>query len=106
LIQRVLVGADNVDDLFNKDELTKLESSLGMNNEKIAILVRGLLEFVLDAVYHCISPQAMATALKKYPLADSKRIALVEVWENTAVLVLETLKDKSLLPKVRYTGVI
>ena len=100
LLSRVLqrYHAPEHKDVFSKEEMGKLEASLGLEREELQLLLDGI-KFVVDkAAYFALKPASLAKELMEIGLEEERASAFSQAWGNLGKAVIDRLKKKTFFP--------
>ncbi|CAL1298418.1 unnamed protein product [Larinioides sclopetarius] len=99
LLNRILQKFHLKEEVFNKEESSKLEISLSVNQEKLKLILQTLTFIFQQAAYHLAKPSVLSQQLQLIELSEEKISAIVQAWVSNAKTVIEKLKKKTIAPK-------
>ncbi|GIX68743.1 COMM domain-containing protein 10 [Caerostris darwini] len=99
LLTRILQKLHLKEEVFNKEESSKLEISLSVNQEQLKLILQTLTFIFQQAAYHLAKPTVLAHQLQSIEINEEKISAIVQAWIANAKTVIEKLKKKTIAPK-------
>ena len=100
LLSRVLQRYHSSDhkQIFNPEEMVKLENSLALEKEELRLLLDGI-KFVVDkAAYFALKPATLLNELTEIGLEEQRASAFSQSWGNLGKSLIERLKKKTFFP--------
>ncbi|XP_015910527.1 COMM domain-containing protein 10 [Parasteatoda tepidariorum] len=99
LLNRILQKIHSKEEVFTKEECSKLEVSLAVNQEQLKLILQTLTFIFQQAAYHVAKPAVLSQNLQQIDLNEEKISTIVQTWVTHAKNVVEKLKQKSIAPK-------
>jgi len=99
LLTRILQKIHLKEEVFTKEECSKLEISLAVNQEQLKLILQTLTFIFQQAAYHVAKPAVLTQQLQQIEISDEKISIIVQTWINHAKNVVERLKKKTIASK-------
>ncbi|XP_065336905.1 uncharacterized protein Vlet [Cloeon dipterum] len=79
-------------EVFSQDELIKLESSLGLEEKDLKILLDSINLILTQAALTGSNSESLKEQLEAAGVENEKSAAIIEVWQNSGKQIIESLK--------------
>ncbi|KAG8191724.1 hypothetical protein JTE90_008788 [Oedothorax gibbosus] len=99
LITRILQKFHLKEEVFTKEESSKLEVSLSVDQEQLKLILQTLTFIFQQAAYHMAKPAVLSQQLLLIDINEEKVSTIVQAWVANAKNVIENLKKKTIAPK-------
>lgn len=84
---------------FTETEVSKLQSSLNLSAEDVALLLETL-HFILEqAAYHLAKPSVLSQQLLQIGMNEDKALTLIQAWTSSAKGVVQKLAQRTVAPE-------
>lgn len=99
LLSRILQKIHVKEEVFTKEECSKLEISLSVDQEQLRLILQTLTFIFQQAAYHVAKPAVLSQQLQQIEINEEKVSTIVQAWVNNAKNVVEKLKKKTIASK-------